>query len=168
MATISASKFNLSRVQNALFTIEGEKEMSYFLTTFNLPGMSIGTMPIANPFKAHNDPGNTLTYDELSVTCLISENFDNWKASVDWLKTATDGVTFSTATSGRMTKKAGSIVLLTNNGNKFGDIIINNMFPTTIGSVSFDIQSVEPTPLTFDMTLQYESYKINFDANAEI
>ena len=41
MATISASKFNLSRVQNALFTIEGEKEMSYFLTTFNLPGMSI-------------------------------------------------------------------------------------------------------------------------------
>ena len=168
MATISASKFNLSRVQNALFTIEGEKEMSYFLITFNLPGMSIGTMPIANPFKAHNDPGNTLTYDELSVTCLISENFDNWKASVDWLKTATDGVTFSTATSGRMTKKAGSIVLLTNNGNKFGDIIINNMFPTTIGSVSFDIQSVEPTPLTFDMTLQYESYKINFDANAEI
>ena len=168
MATISASKFNLSRVQNALFTIEGEKEMSYFLTTFNLPGMSIGTMPFANPFKAHNDPGNTLTYDELSVTCLISENFDNWKASVDWLKTATDGVTFSTATSGRMTKKAGSIVLLTNNGNKFGDIIINNMFPTTIGSVSFDIQSVEPTPLTFDMTLQYESYKIDFDANAEI
>ena len=168
MATISASKFNLSRVQNALFTIEGEKEMSYFLTTFNLPGMSIGTMPIANPFKAHNDPGNTLTYDELSVTCLIGENFDNWKASVDWLKTATDGVTFSTATSGRMTKKAGSIVLLTNNGNKFGDIIINNMFPTTIGSVSFDIQSVEPTPLTFDMTLQYESYKIDFDANAEI
>ena len=168
MATISASKFNLSRVQNALFTIGGEKEMSYFLTTFNLPGMSIGTMPIANPFKAHNDPGNTLTYDELSVTCLISENFDNWKASVDWLKTATDGVTFSTATSGRMTKKAGSIVLLTNNGNKFGDIIINNMFPTTIGSVSFDIQSVEPTPLTFDMTLQYESYKIDFDANAEI
>ena len=168
MPTISASKFNLSRVQNALFTIEGEKEMSYFLTTFNLPGMSIGTMPIANPFKAHNDPGNTLTYDELSVTCLISENFDNWKASVDWLKTATDGVTFSTATSGRMTKKAGSIVLLTNNGNKFGDIIINNMFPTTIGSVSFDIQSVEPTPLTFDMTLQYESYKIDFDANAEI
>ena len=168
MATISASKFNLSRVQNALFTIEGEKEMSYFLTTFNLPGMSIGTMPIANPFKAHNDPGNTLTYDELSVTCLISENFDNWKASVDWLKTATDGVTFSTATSGRMTKKAGSIVLLTNNGNKFGDIIINNMFPINIGSVSFDIQSTEPTPLTFDMTLQYESYKIDFDANAEI
>ena len=84
------------------------------------------------------------------------------------MKTATDGVTFSTATSGRMTKKAGSIVLLTNNGNKFGDIIINNMFPTTIGSVSFDIQSVEPTPLTFDMTLQYESYKIDFDANAEI
>ena len=168
MATISASKFNLSRVQNALFTIEGEKEMSYFLTTFNLPGMSIGTMPIANPFKAHNDPGNTLTYDELSVTCLISENFDNWKASVDWLKTATDGVTFSTATSGRMTKKAGSIVLLTNNGNKFGDIIITNMFPINIGSVQFDMQATEPSPLTFDMTLQYESYKIDFDDNAEI
>ena len=77
-------------------------------------------------------------------------------------------VSHSTATTGRMTKKAGSIVLLTNNGNKFGDIIITNMFPISIGSVDFDIQATEPTPLTFDMTLQYESYKINFDANAEI
>ena len=168
MATISASKFNLSRVQNAVFTIEGEKEISYFLTSFNLPGVSIGTMPIANPFKAHSDPGNTLTYEELSVTCLISENFDNWKASVDWLKTATDGFTFSTATSGRMTKKAGSIVLLTNNGNRFGDISISNIFPINIGSIDFDIQNAEPTPLTFTMTLQFESYKVNFDANAEI
>ena len=168
MATISASKFNLSRVQNAVFTIEGEKEISYFLTSFNLPGISIGIMPIANPFKTHSDPGNTLTYEELSVTCLISENFDNWKASVDWLKTATDGFTFSTATSGRMTKKAGSIVLLTNNGNRFGDISISNIFPINIGSIDFDIQNAEPTPLTFTMTLQFESYKVNFDANAEI
>ena len=168
MANISASKFNLSRVQNAVFTINGEKEISYFLTNFTLPGMSIGSVPIANPFKVHNEPGNTLTYEELSVSCLISENFDNWKAAVDWLKTASDGFTFSTATTGRMTKKAGSIVLLTNNGNKFGDIIITNMFPISIGSVDFDIQATEPTPLTFDMTLQYESYKINFDANAEI
>ena len=168
MATISASKFNLSRVQNAVFTIEGEKEISYFLTSFNLPGVSIGTMPIANPFKAHSDPGNTLTYEELSVTCLISENFDNWKASVDWLKTATDGFTFSSATSGRMTKKAGSIVLLTNNGNRFGDISISNMFPINIGSIDFDIQATEPVPLTFSMTLQFESYKVNFDTNAEI
>ena len=168
MATISASKFNLSRVQNAVFTIEGEKEISYFLTSFNLPGVSIGTMPIANPFKAHSDPGNTLTYEELSVTCLISENFDNWKASVDWLKTATDGFTFSSATSGRMTKKAGSIVLLTNNGNRFGDISISNMFPINIGSIDFDIQATEPVPLTFTMTLQIESYKVNFDDNADI
>ena len=168
MATISASKFNLSRVQNAVFTIEGEKEISYFLTSFNLPGISIGIMPIANPFKTHSDPGNTLTYEELSVTCLISENFDNWKASVDWLKTATDGFTFSSATSGRMTKKAGSIVLLTNNGNRFGDISISNMFPINIGSIDFDIQATEPVPLTFTMTLQFESYKVNFDDNADI
>ena len=168
MATISASKFNLSRVQNAVFTIECEKEISYFLTSFNLPGVSIGTMPIANPFKAHSDPGNTLTYEELSVTCLISENFDNWKASVDWLKTATDGFTFSSATTGRMTKKAGSIVLLTNNGNRFGDISISNMFPINIGSIDFDIQATEPVPLTFTMTLQFESYKVYFDDNADI
>ena len=43
MATISASKFNLSRLQNAVFTIEGERDISYFLTTFSLPGISIGT-----------------------------------------------------------------------------------------------------------------------------
>ncbi len=170
MATISASKFNLSRAQNALLTIESEKEISYFLTNFNLPGMSIGAISIANPFKVHNEPGNTLTYEDLEVECIVSENFDNWKSSVDWLKTASTGTgtSFPTANEGKMVRKSGSIVLLTNNGNRFGDIGIFNMFPTTIGSISFDMQAAEPTPLTFSMTLSFESYSINFDANAEI
>jgi len=168
MATISASKFNLSRVQNAVFTINGEKEISYFLTNFTLPGMSIGSVPIANPFKVHNEPGNTLTYEELTVSCIVSENFDNWKSTVDWLQTGSDGYSYRESDTKRMTRKDGSIVLLTNNGNRFGDIGIYNMFPTNISSISFDMQSAEPTPLTFDITLNYESYKINFDANAEI
>jgi len=168
MATISASKFNLSRSQNAVLTIESEKEISYFLTNFNLPGLSIGTFQAANPFKVHNEPGHTLTYEELTVTCIISEKFDNWKASVDWLKTGSDGFTYRTEANKSMLRKSGSIVLLTNNSNRFADIGFINMFPISISSVQFDMQSAEPVPLTFDMTLQYESYKINFDANAEI
>ena len=168
MATISASKFNLSRVQNAVFTIESQKEISYFLTSFNLPGLSIGTVPLANPFKEHAEPSGILIYEELSVTSLVNENFDNWKDSVDWLKTASTGFTFPTTNEGKMVRKSGSIVLLTNNGNRFGDIGIINMFPINISSIDFDMQNAEPTPLTFTMTLQFESYKINFDANAEI
>lgn len=168
MATISSSKFNLSRVQNAVFTIEMEKDISYFLTSFNLPGLSIGTIPLANPFKEHVEPGGTLIYEELSVTCLVNENFDNWKSSIEWLKTASTGFTFSTTNEGKMVRRSGSIVLLTNNGNRFGDIGIINMFPINISSVDFDMQNAEPTPLTFTMTLQFESYKVNFNPNAEI
>ena len=168
MATISASRFNLSRVQNAVFTIESQKDISYFLTSFNLPGLTINTLPLATPFKEHQEPGGTLTYDELSVTCIVSENFDNWKSSVEWLKTASTGFTFPATNEGKMVKKSGSIVLLTNNGNRFADISISNMFPTNISGIDFDIQTVEAAPLTFTITLQYESYKLNFDANAEI
>ena len=168
MATISASKFNLSRSQNAVLTIEAEKNISYFLTNFNLPGLSIGAVPVANPFKVHNEPGNTLTYEDLEVECIVGENFDNWKDSVDWLKTGSDGFSYRTEPNKKMLRRSGSIVLLTNNGNRFGDIGIYNMFPITIGSISFDMQNAEPTPLTFSMTLSYESYKVNFDANAEI
>tara|TARA_B100000749_G_C18185501_1_gene365648 strand:- start:119 stop:625 length:507 start_codon:yes stop_codon:yes gene_type:complete len=168
MATISSSIFNLSRVQNAVFTIESERVISYFLTSFNLPGLSIGTVPLANPFKEHVEPGGTLSYEELSIECLVSENFDNWKASVDWLQTASTGFTFPATNEGKTVRRSGSIVLLTNNGNRFGDIGIINMFPTNISSIDFDMQNSEPVPLTFSMTLQFESYKVNFDTNAEI
>ena len=168
MATISSSIFNLSRVQNAVFTIESEKVISYFLTSFNLPGLSIGTVPLANPFKEHVEPGGTLSYEELSIECLVSENFDNWKDSVDWLQTASTGFTFPTTNEGKAVRRSGSIVLLTNNSNRFGDIGIINMYPTNISSIDFDMQNAEPTPLTFTMTLQFESYKVNFDDNAEI
>jgi len=168
MATISSSRFNLSRSQNAVFTIEAEKDISYFLTNFNLPGLSIGVAPLANPFKVHNEPGNTLTFEDLEVECIVGENFDNWKDSVDWLKTGSDGFSYRASATERMTRQNGSIVLLTNNGNRFGHIGIYNMFPITIGSIQFDMQDAEPTPLTFSMTLNYESYKVTFDTNAEI
>lgn len=168
MATISASRFNISRTQNAVLTINTEREISFFLTNFSLPGMSIGSIAIANPFKVHNEPGNTLTYEDLEVECIINENFDNWKASVDWLKTGSDGYSYRESDTKRMTRKDGSIVLLTNNGNRFGDIRIFNMFPTNIGAVSFDMQDAEATPLTFSITFSYESYSVNFDDNAEI
>ena len=71
MATISSSKFNLSRSQNAVLTIEGEKIISYFLQNFNLPGMSIGVAPVANPFKVHKEPGSTLTYEDLEVDLIV-------------------------------------------------------------------------------------------------
>ena len=98
----------------------------------------------------------------------MGENFDNWKDSVDWLKTGSDGFSHRQVATKNMLRRNGSIVLLTNNGNRFGDIGIFNMFPITISSIQFDMQDAEPTALTFSMTLSYESYKINFNVNAEI
>ena len=155
MATISSNSFNLSKIENAVFTIYDEEETSFFITTFNIPGLSIGTIPTPNPFKEHQEPGNKLTFEELQLSVIVDEEFQAWKNMNDWIREGSNGFTFSSQS---ITRRAADIILLTNNMNPKYKVSFKNVFPINIGSIEFDVQQAEPVPPTFSATLQYESY----------
>ena len=158
MAKVTGNAFNLSKAENASLTIEDMDVATYFLTTFNIPGISIGTIPLANPFKEHNEPGNKLSYDELQAEIMVDEKFDSWKSMYNWVLEASNGYTFSAK---NVTRRSGNIMIMTNNMNPSHRISFVNMFPISVGDVSIDMQQAEPTVLTFSVTFQYESYSFS-------
>lgn len=158
MATLNGNAFNLSKAENATLTIEDMHVASYFLTTFDIPGISIGTIPLANPFKEHNEPGNKLTYEELQVEIMVDEAFATWESMYSWVREASDGYSFSSSS---ITRRNGNILITTNNMNASKRITFRNMFPISVGSINVDMQQAEPTVLTFSATFQYESYSFS-------
>lgn len=154
--TQNASSMNISKAENAVMTIEGLKSTSFLITSFNIPGISTGVIDVANPFKVHSEPGTKLTFEELSISMLVAEDFSNWLEILDWIKEGNNGYTFSPS---NMTRRTGNIFLTTNNMNVQSRLTFYNMFPISLSSIDVDLQQVEPMPLISQITLVYERYK---------
>lgn len=155
MATLTGNAFNLSKNENAVLQINGMSEVSFFLSTFNIPGMSTGTTPISNPFLEYQAPGSKLNFDEFELEILVDEEFASWNAIREWILEGNNGTTFSTKS---ITKRSGDIMITTNMLNPKYRISILNMFPLNMSSINIDLQTAEPVPLTFTATMQYERY----------
>lgn len=158
MANLTGNSFNLSKSENAILEIQDLPEVSFFLTSFEIPGISTGTIDRPNPFKQHFDPGNKLTYDSMNVEVIVDEDFQSWQAIKDWILEGNNGFTFA---SKDITRRTGNIILTTNSLNPQFRLTLRNMFPVSMGSIQIDLQQAEATTITFPVELQYESYEFH-------
>lgn len=157
MATLTGQDFILSKQDNAVLEIEGLEEVSFFITEFSIPALTTGTTPIPNPFLDFNAPGSKLAYEPYDITMLLAENLANWRALRDWLLEGNSGVTFNTSD---ITRRTGTILLTSNNGNPIFTVTLKNMFPVSISEIIFDLQQAEPVPPTFTANFSFESYTL--------
>lgn len=157
MATLTGDSFILSKQDNAVLEIEDMKEVSFFVTEFSIPAISTGTTPVPNPFLEFNAPGSKLSYEPYDISLLLAENLSNWIAIRDWILEGNSGITFNTRD---ITRRTGSILVTSNNGNPIFTIILKNMFPISMSEVNFDLQQAEPLPPTFTVNFSFESYDL--------
>lgn len=164
MATISDGGFILSKQDNMVMEIDGLPNVSFFLVNFSIPGLSMGTTPLSNPFLDYQAPGSKLTYEPLDVTMPLAEDLRNWRAIYEWMLEAIpanlDPENTPEIGESGMTKRTGYITVTTNNGNPIFSILIKNMFPTSLSEVDIDIQQAEPVPPIFTVNFSYESYEL--------
>lgn len=68
-----------------LFNIQKLPELSFFCQQVNLPGITLGSPEFGNPFQTQPIPGETLTYDQLTVQFLVDESMTNYQAIYNWI-----------------------------------------------------------------------------------
>jgi hypothetical protein len=68
-----------------LFNIQKLPKISFFCQSVNLPGITLGAPEFGNPFNIAPIPGETLTYDQLTVQFLVDENMENYQSIYNWI-----------------------------------------------------------------------------------
>ena len=68
-----------------MFNISKLPDMSYFCQQVNIPGITVGAPEFGNPFNSQPNPGDSLTYDQLTVQFLVDSNMTNYKAIYNWI-----------------------------------------------------------------------------------
>ena len=162
--------------------------VEFFCQTANIPGISLGQATVDTPLKSIPFPGDELSYQDLGISFLVDENLNNYKEIHDWITslgfaqshdqfkslqaTGADrfpGTTSSTAATGTSIKQPlaeggiysdATLTVLNNKNVAKTEIRFQNVFPISLGSLSYDIKANDVDYLQVQASFNYMYYDI--------
>jgi len=158
----TAFKFSASKIPG----------VTYHCQSANIPGVSIGMVPINSPKSGRTAkiPSQNLEYQDLSIKFLVDENMSNWLEIYNWVlsmrvvedwslvKNLSQRTAPIVANDVQLTD--ASMVVLTSSNNPVKIFQFHNMFPRELSSVEFNSGSDGREPLTATATFSFEYYTV--------
>ena len=187
--TRQPTKFDYAEPTKFKFTIIKLPKVEFFVTTANVPGVSLGTTTQPTPLKDVPIPGDKLDYDTLNLQFLVDENLENYREIHGWLTgvgfpknyeqfqilqgAGTDRFpsTQNVGTSKELgeIKKAtqddgglysdATLVILTSKNNANLEVRFRNIYPTSLSGLDYNQQATDIDYLTATVTFEYAIYE---------
>jgi hypothetical protein len=174
MTTITCpipSNINPLSPNGFMFTIQKLPELNFFAQTVNLPGITLGSPDYGNPFQTQPIPGESLTYDQLTVQFLIDETMTNYQAIYNWIVALgfpndyeqyttfinddARGITSELATN----YSDATLQILSSNNQIVKTVQFIDLFPIAIDSLQFAGTNTDVQYLIGNATFRYGYYK---------
>ena len=157
--------------------------VEFFCQTANIPGITLGQATVDTPLKSIPFPGDELNYQDLGISFLVDENLNNYKEIHDWLTglgapqnhnqfstlrdTGTDrfpGQTTNSPNNNAVpdggTYSDATLTILNSKNIAKVEIRFHNIFPTSLGSLSYDVQASDVNYLQASVDFSYMYYEI--------
>ena len=162
--------------------------VEFFCQTANIPGISIGTASMPTGLKDIPIPGEKISYSDLAISFLVDENLNNYKEIHDWIiglgfpqnhtqfadLQATGSDRYPGSTTGAIVPETNIAVPLSEGGTysdatltvlnskniAVTEIRFHNIFPTSLGALSYDVQASDVNYLQSTVDFSYMYYEI--------
>ena len=162
--------------------------VEFFCQTANIPGISLAAASFPTPLKDIPVPGDKVTYQDLAISFLVDENLNNYKEIHDWIiglgapqshtqfsdlrALSSDrfpGTTASSAATGTSIAKPlpeggiysdATLTVLNSKNIVKTEIRFHNIFPTRLGSLSYNVKAADVEYLSVAVDFQYMYYEI--------
>jgi len=151
-------------------------KVEFFCQTANIPGIGLGVADIETPLKNIPLPGDKVTYQDLSISFLVDENLENYKELHDWIiglgapqkhsqfsdfrALSTDRFSGSKPLPEGGMYADATLTVLNSKNIAVTEIRFQNIFPTSLGSLSYDVQASDVDYLSTSVDFSYMYYKI--------
>jgi hypothetical protein len=170
------------------FNIIKLPKVEYFVTSVNVPGISMGTTTQATLLRDLPGPGDKLSYEALTLSFLVDEHLENYREIHGWLtglgfprdhsefKTLQDAGTdrFPTS-SGNVSTEVGKVnntapdegstfsdatlMILSSKNNAIVEVRFRDIFPVSLGGLDYEQQAGDVEYLTTSVTFNYKLYE---------
>ena len=162
--------------------------VEFFVQSANLPGISLGNATQTTPLYDIPIPGDKISYSPLDLSFIVDENLNNYKEIHDWLlglgfpqnytqfqdlqtegQDRFPGSTRSTANIGRQPRAPlpeggiysdATLTVLNSKNIAKTEIRFQNLYPTSLGSLSYSVQATDVDYLQASVSFNYMYYEI--------
>jgi len=163
-------------------------EVEFTCQTANIPGISLGGATQPTPLVDIPIPGDKISFQSLDINFLVDENLNNYKEIHDWLvgigfpqnytqfqnlqtegSDRFPGSTRSTAATGTSTPQPlseggtysdATLTVLNSKNIAKTEIRFQNIYPTSLGSLSYDVKLTDVDYLQAAVSFNYMYYEI--------
>jgi len=163
-------------------------EVEFTCQTANIPGISLGGAIQPTPLVDIPIPGDKISFQSLDINFLVDENLNNYKEIHDWLigigfpqnytqfqnlqadgSDRFPGSTRSTAATGTSipqplseggTYSDATLTVLNSKNIAKTEIRFQNIYPTSLGSLSYDVKLTDVDYLQASVSFAYMYYEI--------
>ena len=170
------------------FKIAKLPQVEFFIQTVNLPGISIGSATVPTPLYDFPVPGDEISIQSLDISFLVDENLNNYKELHDWISglgfgtshqqfadlQATSEDRFPGSTKGSLVAGVeipaplseggiysdATLTILNSKNIAKTEVRFQNVFPTSIGSLSYNVQASDVDYLKAQASFSYLNYDI--------
>ena len=170
------------------FKIAKLPQVEFFIQSVNLPGISIGSATVPTPLYDYPVPGDEISFSSLDVSFLVDENLNNYKELHDWISglgfgkshqqfadlQATGADRFPGSTAGASGSELeipvplseggiysdATLTILNSKNLAVTEIRFQNVFPLSIGSLSYNVQASDVDYLKAEASFSYINYDI--------
>lgn len=177
------------------FSIIKLPKVEYFCTAVNVPGISVGVSTHFTPLKDIPLPGEKITYQDLTMTFLVDENLQNYQEIHGWMvgigfprdhdeykNLLNAGQDRFPTSSGSTSKEPGKVkyrapsmggafsdatlTILSAKNNPVTEIRFKDVFPVTLGGLSYNQQATDINYLSVDVSFKYMIYEFASTVNS--
>ena len=169
------------------FNIHQLPKVEFFCTAANVPAINLGEAVFPTPYKEIPVMGDTLTYDNLSISFIVDENLENYIEIHEWLTAigfpknrnqfssfrsstastpiATQGTSddigdVQPATSARGMFGDAILTILTNKNNPVVEVRFQDIYPVALGALDFTQTSTDVEYISVTADFSYKIYDI--------
>jgi hypothetical protein len=151
-------RFKLARAPN----------LNFFVTNVNLPTISLGSINMATPFKFYDIPNNKLDYGEFSITFMVDENLEGYFELYNWLVALGFPDNFDQYKNLKNAPRGeretllsdATLTILTSDMVPNIEVTFEDLFPSTIGEISFTVNDTDVNYVTMTATFKYRIYRV--------
>ena len=168
------------------FNILQLPKVQFNTTAVSVPDLTLGEAVIPTPFKDIPIPGTNITYGNLDITFIVDEELEKYREIHGWLTgigfpqqrsqfsffrnntsvTPSDARTVSvdqvgSAVADRSMYSDATLTILSNKNNPIVEVRFEDIFPVSVGALSFTQQATDVENLTADVSFRYKIYTIN-------
>ena len=175
---MSCEAINKNLLQGSKFKLVFDRlpNVSFFVTSTNVPGITLTENSVVSPFVDRTAPGDKIDYETLDVEFLVNEDLSPWKEIHEWIRALGFPTNFeeyrnlpalarTQALANLNVSKPQysdcSLTIYTNKNNPAARVHFKEVYPISLTGIDFAAKMTADEVITASVRFRYAYYDLN-------